>query len=103
MIKHTTASFGFTPFLPTAQEKDYSVKDLDAEVARTQQNILQVFDYVSEVGADLDILRRLYEDIPDGQARYMSDEDLLSIGVSIYDDKSSQLIEAAAIRKRTQH
>lgn len=102
LIKHTSASFGFTPFLPTAQERDYTVKDLDSEVARTQQHILQVFDYLTEVGADPDVLRRIYEDIPDGQARYMSDDDLLSLGVSIFDDRSNQLIDAAVLRKRVQ-
>jgi hypothetical protein len=102
LIKHTSASFGFTAFLPAARERDYSVKDLDNEVAKTQQFILKVFDYLSEIGADSDILRRIYEDIPEGQAKYVSDEDLLSLGVSIFDDKSNQLIDARAIRKRVQ-
>jgi hypothetical protein len=101
-IKHSTASFGFTPFSGNAQEKDYTVKDLDAAVSNTQQSILNVMDYLVEVNADLDVLRRIYEDIPNGGARYISDEDLLSLGVSIYDDQSNQLIEAQALRKRTQ-
>jgi hypothetical protein len=102
LVKHTTASFGFTPFLANAPDRDYTAKDLDAEVEKTQQSILKVFDYLAEVGADFDILRRIYDDIPDGQARYVSDEDLLSLGVSIFDDKTNQLIDASAIRKRAQ-
>lgn len=101
-IKHTSASFGFTAFTGNAQEKDYTVKDLDAAVAGTQRSILNLMDYLVEVNADLDVLRRVYEDIPLGKAHYISDEDLLSLGVSIYDDKSNQLIEAQAIRRRSQ-
>jgi hypothetical protein len=101
-IKHTSASFGFTPFSSNAPEKDYTVKDLDAAVSSTQQSILNMMDYLVEVNADLDVLRRIYEDIPDGKARFLSDEDLLSLGVSIYDDQSNQLIEAKALQKRTQ-
>jgi hypothetical protein len=101
-IKHTDARFGFTPFSANAPEKDYTIKDLDAAVSGTQQSILQVMDYLTEVNADLDILRRIYEDIPSGTVRYIADEDLLSLGISIYDDKSNQLIEAKALQRRTQ-
>jgi hypothetical protein len=101
-IKHTSASFGFTPFTGNAAEKDYTVKDLDAAVSGTQQSILNVMDYLVDVNADLDVLRRIYEDIPLGAVHYVSDEDLLSLGVSIYDDKSSQLIDAQALQKRNQ-
>jgi hypothetical protein len=101
-IKHTTGYLGFTAFLPTAQDKDYTAVDLDNEVARTQRSILQVFDYLSEIGADPDVLRRIYEEIPEGQVKSVSDDELLSLGVSIFDDASNQLIDASAIRKRKQ-
>jgi hypothetical protein len=101
-IKHTSASFGFTAFTGNAQDKDYTVKDLDAAVVGTQRSILNLMDYLVEVNADLDVLRRVYEDIPLNTARYISDEDLLALGVSIYDDKSNQLIAAQAIQRRTQ-
>jgi hypothetical protein len=99
-IKHSTGSLGFTGFIATAQDKDYTAKDLDIEVARTQRSILQVFDYLSEIGADADILRRIYEDIADGQVKYVSDDELLALGVSIFDDATNQLIDAGALRKR---
>ncbi len=101
-IKHTTGSLGFTGFLPSAQDKDYTAKDLDNEVARTQRGILQVLDYLAEIKADEDILRRIYEDIPDRQVKYISDDELLAIGVSIFDDAANQLIDASALRKRKQ-
>jgi tetratricopeptide (TPR) repeat protein len=100
-IKHTSATVGFTGFLPGAADKDYTATEVDEQVTKTQQSILKVFDYLSEVGVDPDILRRIYEDIPDGQVRYISDEDLLSIGVSVYDDASNQLIDGSTIKKRT--
>jgi hypothetical protein len=101
-IKHSSARFGFTPFVGRATGKDYTYKDLNAVVAGTQQNVLHLMDYFTEVHADLDLLPRLYEDIPPSTVRYISDEDLLSLGVSIYDDSSNQLIEAQAIRQRLQ-
>jgi len=101
-VKHTAGSLGFTPFLPNAQDRDYTAKDLDAEVAHTQQRILQAFDYLLEIGADADILRRIYDDIPEGRVNYVSDDELLGFGVSIYNDASNELIDGAAIRKRKQ-
>ena len=101
-VKHTSASFGFRSFLPVAKERDYTWRDLDAAVANTQQSILRTLDYLDEVGADLDLLGRIYDDIGANETKYMTDDDLLLIGVSIYDDNSNQLIDGTAIRKRRQ-
>ncbi len=82
-IKHTTATFGFSPVVTEVADKDYTVKDLDTAVAAQQRNVLNVMDYLIEVNADLDVLRRTYDQIPEGTVNYLSDEDLLLLGVSI--------------------
>ena len=97
-VKHSSARLGFTSFQADAKERDYTWKEMAEVTAATQRSILQVLDYLYEVGADTDILGRFYE--PANQVRYMSDDDLLSVGVSIFDDKANQLIDAKALRKR---
>jgi hypothetical protein len=57
-------------------------------------------DYLYEVGADTDVLGRFYDSIPANQVRYVSDDDLLVLGVSIFDDKANQLIDAKALQRR---
>jgi hypothetical protein len=99
-IKHSTGALGFSAFNPTAAEKCYTSGDMDAAVANTQRAILLVADYLVEVNADLDFLKHIYDEAPDRSTRFLSNEELLSLGISIFDDESNQLIEAQALRRR---
>ena len=99
-IKHSTGGFGFSAFLAQAREQNYTAGDLDAAVANTQRGILQVADYLVEVSADLDFLKHIYDEAPDRSTRFMSNEELLALGINIFDDGSGQLIEAQALRRR---
>lgn len=99
-VKHSTATLGFSAFNPTAREQSYTAADLDAAVANTQRGILLVADYLVEVGADLDFLKYIYDEAPDRSTKFLSNEELLSLGISIFDDESKQLIEAQALRRR---
>jgi hypothetical protein len=99
-VKHSTGALGFSAFNPTAREQSYTAGDMDAAVANTQRGILLVADYLVEVGADLDFLKHIYDEAPDRSTRFLSNEELLSLGISIFDDESSQLIEAQALRRR---
>jgi hypothetical protein len=98
--KHSSARLGFTAFQAGAKERDYTWKEMAEALATTQQGILQVLDYLYEVGANTDVLGRFYDNIPANQVRYISDDDLLFLGVSIFDDKANQLIDAKALQKR---
>ncbi len=97
-VKHSTGQLGFSPFLASARERDYTRRDLDAAVASTQKSILSVADYLVEVGADVDLLAFIYEEIPAKSARYLADEEALALGIAVYDDKSGQLIRPVARR-----
>jgi hypothetical protein len=99
-VKHSTAGFGFSSFSPTAPERNYTADDLDKAVASTQAGILLVADYLVEVGADIDFLKHIYDEVPDRTVRFMSNEELLGLGINIVDDESNQLIEAQALRRR---
>ena len=99
-VKHSSGALGFSAFNPTAREQNYTAADMDAAVASTQRGILLVADYLVEVGADLDFLKHIYDEAPDRSTRFMSNEELLSLGISIFDDESKQLIEAQALRRR---
>jgi hypothetical protein len=99
-IKHSSGQLGFSAFVGGTKEGKYTWKDIEATEAGTQQSILRVLEYLIEVGADTDVLGRFYQDIPLNQVRYMSDDDLLALGVSIFDDAAGELIDARALQKR---
>jgi hypothetical protein len=99
-IKHSTASFGFSPFLTSVQDRNYTSGELDQAIASTQRSILQVADYLIAVEADIEFLKHIYDEARDRTIRFMGNEDLLGLGINIFDDGSNQLIEALALRQR---
>src|SRR5262245_3006479 len=99
-IKHSSASFGFSAFLVSVQDRNYTSGELDRAIADTQRNILQVADYLIAVEADIEFLKHIYDEARDRSTRFMANEDLLGLGINIFDDGSNQLIEALALRQR---
>lgn len=102
MVKHSTASMGVTAYISNRVEKDYSYKDLDLAVAGIQKSILVVAEYLQEIGADVDFLKFYFKPAAEKVTNYISDEQLLDIGASIYDDDSKQLVDGMALRRRRQ-
>jgi hypothetical protein len=100
-VKHSSGTIGFVPFTDNAVERQYEMKDLYAAVENTQQSILRVADYLTEVGADLDLLRLTYEEVAPGGSRALRDEDALSVGIAVHDDTANRLVDSKPFRRRT--
>ena len=103
MIKHSSASLGVTtPSGSERKEQDFTYKDLDQAIADRQKWTLQTADYLQELGVDIDFLKFYLKPAPSGKVNYISNEELLDIGASIYDDNSNQLVDGMSLRRRRQ-
>jgi hypothetical protein len=101
MIKHSTAQLGVTAPTANSKDQDYTYKDLDQTIADRQRWTLQTADYLQELGVDVDFLK-FYLKPATTKTNYITDEQLLDIGASIYDDESKQLIDGQDLKKRKQ-
>jgi hypothetical protein len=101
-VKHSSGVIGFSGFTDSYTDKEYGVNDLYAAVESTQQGILKVADYLTEVGADLELLRHTYDETTTGQIRIMRDEAALEVGISVFDDNANRLIDSRMFRRKTQ-
>jgi hypothetical protein len=97
-LKHSGAAVGFTGIVLNYQEKDYTVNDLNAAVADTQREILQIADYLHAVGANLEMLR-YYQSVQQNETKYISNEEALDLGISVLVEETGQIIEPARFRR----
>ena len=65
-------------------------------IARTQKITLAMADYMTEVGASLEFLRVCLK-APVDSMNYMSNEEALSLGIYIANDKTGELITPASL------
>jgi hypothetical protein len=68
-------------------------------IARTQRMTLAMADYMTEVGASLEFLRARLKATA-ASMNYMSNEEALSLGVYIVNDKTGELITPESLKKR---
>ncbi|TMJ78224.1 MAG: hypothetical protein E6G91_00645 [Alphaproteobacteria bacterium] len=67
-------------------------------IARTQRMTLAMADYMTEVGASLEFLRARLKATA-ASMNYMSNEEALSLGVYIVNDKTGELITPESLKK----
>ena len=91
-IKYSSAFLGFSGVNPSYPEKDYTVGDLDLAVASTQRDILQVADYLRDVGADINMLRYYQSVLKPNEIRYITNEQALDLGISVIIEETGELI-----------
>jgi hypothetical protein len=97
-LKHSGAAVGFTGVVLNYQEKDYMVNDLNAAVANTQREILQIADYLHAVGANLEMLR-YYQSVQQNETRFISNEEALDLGISVLVEETGQVVEPVSFRR----
>ena len=95
--KGSTAVLGFHSFKIDWADKDYTAQDMSMAIARTQRMTLAMADYMSEVGASLEFLRARLK-APADSMNYMSNEEALSLGVYILNDKTGELITPQSLK-----
>ena len=96
-VKGSTARLGFHSFEIDWGDKEYTAEDMSNAIARTQKITLTMADYMIEVGASLEFLRARLR-APVESMSYMSNEEALSLGIYIADDKTGELITSARVK-----
>lgn len=97
-VKYSSASLGFSGVTLNYQEKDYTVADLDNAVANTQREILQIADYLRDVGADINMLRYYQSVLKKDETRYITNEEVLDLGIAVMVEETGQVIEPLQLR-----
>lgn len=91
-MKYASASLGFSSVNPNFPDKVYSVADLDKTMATTQNEILQIADYMTEVGANISLLKFYQSALKPKEVRYISNEQALDLGIAIIIDATGEVI-----------
>ena len=89
--KGSTARLGFHSFKVDWTDKDYTAQDMSMAVARTQRMTLQMADYMKDVDASLGFLRARLK-APATGMNYMSNEEALSLGLYVINEKTGEVI-----------
>jgi hypothetical protein len=97
--KGSTALLGFHSFRITWADRDYTAQDMSVAIARTQRMTLAMADYMTEVGASLEFLRAHLKSPAAGMS-YMSNDEVLSLGVYVIDDRTGELIVPEPLKIR---
>lgn len=97
-IKYSSAGLGFTSVNPNFQDKDYTAADLDAAIANTQRDILQIADYLRDVGADMNMLRYYQSVLKQHETQYITNEQALDLGIAVMFEETGQVIEPTKSR-----
>lgn len=98
-LKFSSASLGFTGVVSNYADKDYTLADLDSAVASTQRDILQIADFLRDVGADMDILRYYQSVLKQNDVHYITNEQALDLGIAVMFEETGQVIEPLKTRR----
>lgn len=96
-VKGSTARLGFHSFEIEWEDNEYTAQDMSNAIAQTQKITLAMADYMIEVGASLEFLRANLR-APVDRMSYMSNEEALSLGIYIVNDKTGELITPARVK-----
>jgi hypothetical protein len=91
-IKYSSAILGFSAAEPNFQDKAYSVADLDRTMAGIQRDILQIADYLTEIGANISMLKFYQSALKPKEVRYITNEQALDLGIAVILDETGELI-----------
>jgi hypothetical protein len=97
-LKYSSGSVGFSGVVSNYAEKEYTSADLDSAVATTQREILQIADYLHDVGADMNMLRYYQSVLKSDGIQYITNEQALDLGIAILLEETGQVIEPVPLR-----
>lgn len=98
-VKSSMGRLGYHAFQTDYKPRDYTAKNMAEAVAHAQKVILQVTDYLADIGENLEFLRlALKSEAKD--MTFVSNEDALALGIHVLEVKSGQLIDPGKVAKR---
>jgi hypothetical protein len=89
--KGSNAHLGFHSFRFDWPERNYTASDMSRAIAKTQAMTLAMAEYLKEVDAGLEFLRARLR-APATGMHFMSNEEALSLGLYVLDEKTGELI-----------
>jgi hypothetical protein len=98
-LKYSSASLGFTGVVANYADKEYTIADLDGAVAATQREILQIADYLHDVGADMNLLKYYQSVLKSNEVSYITNEQALDLGIAVMFEETGQIIEPSLVRE----
>jgi len=101
-VKMTGGSLGFHQFRrerPGGADKKYTKADIEQEVAITRRIALAIIEYLSDIGEDMSFLHLMLK-APTAEVNLLSNEDAVTLGIHVMDQRSEQVIDSANLRKR---
>ena len=102
-IKMTGSNLGFHQFnrTRTAEEttKKYTKADMENELFKTRAVALSIIEYLSDIGEDMSFLHLMLK-APASQITLLSNEDALTYGIHVMDERSEQVIDSAGVKAR---
>jgi len=98
-LKYSSGALGFTGVVSNYADKEYTIADLDGAVAATQREILQIADYLHDVGADMNMLRYYQSVLKSNEVQYITNEQALDLGIAVMFEETGQIIEPSLVRE----
>jgi hypothetical protein len=103
-VKMTGGSLGFHQFrrvrdAAKANQK-FTKADIEQEVAITRRTALSIIEYLSDIGEDMSFLHLMLK-APTADVNLLSNEEAVTLGIHVMDQRSEQVIDSANIRART--
>jgi hypothetical protein len=89
--KGSAARLGFHSFRFDWPDRHYSAQDMSHAIAKTQAMTLAMAEYLKDVDAGLEFLRARLR-APATGMHFMSNEEALSLGLYVLDDRTGELI-----------
>jgi len=104
-IKMTGGNLGFHQFrrerAPDNAGKKFTKADMEQEFNVTRAIALGIIEYLSDIGEDMSFLHLMLK-APSAQVNLISNEDAVTHGIHVMDQKSEQVINSAGIRSRVE-
>jgi len=102
-FKMTNGNLGFHQFryvrTPDLASKKYTKSDMEQQLFATRAAALEIIQYLSDIGEDMSFLHLMLK-APAADITLLSNEDAVTYGIHVMDERNDQVIDSANIRAR---
>lgn len=95
-VKSSMGRLGYHAFQTDYRPRDYTAKNMAEAVAHAQKVILQMTDYLGEIGENLEFLRLALKSEAK-EMTFVSNDEALNLGIHVLEEKTGQLIDPARV------
>jgi hypothetical protein len=104
-IKTTGGNLGFHQFryvrTPDQAAKKFTKADMEQQLFITRAAALNLIQYLSDIGEDMSFLHLMLK-APAAEITLLSNEDAVTYGIHVMDERNDQVIDSANIRARVE-